>query len=409
MSDFSLKMRRSDLLGLAYGALGTVFVQVGGQLYGSELLALTMVMLVGPLTIVRTTPALNSILAGYGILLVGLAFADLVNGSRTGDAIRGAANVIFAASNMLFLTYIFRRSTRAILFVLFGQGLSRLIGADATQEFLVLDNSNAFKARIVPILTPMILIAGYHLTKSKPAVAIWALFATGVLFILLEARSKGLVIILGVTAVVLLRTKFKPGQKVFVVAAVLALSYLLYVVYVIDVLATPSLSNSYTQLSRAANPYNPLSLLAEGRSEALVSLAAIWEQPIIGRGSWARDVTGRFSEMMSAIRGLTSVYYSPYIVGHSVVLTAWMWGGLLGLGGILIVGYSIFRRGLRVLAVPTPLQTVIAILFMDFVWNFLFSPFGHIRTSFPIIGAYILANAPEGFRRRSVRPNGVRT
>lgn len=401
MSESGLKIRRSDLLGFAYGALGTVFIQVGGQLYGSELLGLIMVMLVGPLTIVRTSPALNAVVAGYGLLLVGLAIADVANGSRTSDAIRGAGNVMFAATNLLFLTYVFRRSTRAILFVLFGQSMSHLIGADATAEFLVLENSNDFKARIVPILTPLILIAAYHLMKVKPAVAIGALFLTGLIFVPLEARSKGLVIILGATTVLLLRTRFRRGQKLFAVAMVLGLGYMLYVAYVNDVLSTPSTTNSYLQLSKAANPYNPFSLLAEGRAESLVALAAIGESPILGHGSWARDLTGKFSALRAQLMEQSVVYHSPFIPAHSVILTAWMWGGLLGLAGILIVWWSIFRNGLRLIATRSPYQIVIAVLFVDFIWNSIFSPFGHVRTSFPVIGAFVIANALAFAPRRA--------
>lgn len=404
MSDLGLKIRRSDLMGLAYGAMGTVFIQVGGQLYGSELLALGVVLLVGPLTIVRNTPALNPIVLGYGILLVGLALADLANGSRTSDAIRGAGNVIFAATNVLFLTYVFRRSPRAILFVLLGQSLSRVIGVDATQEFLTLESSNDFKARIVPMLTPLVLIAGYHLMKIKPTAAIWALFATGLLYVLLEARSMGLVLLLGATTMLLVRTKFRARQKFFVVGVVLGLGYMLYVFYVNDVLSKPSTSNSYVQLSQAANPYNPFSLLAEGRAESIVALAAIEESPILGRGSWARDLTGKFSALLAKLKQQTVVYHSPFIAAHSVVLTAWMWGGLLGLAGILVVWWGIFRNGLRLVAMRSPYQLVVAVLFVDFIWNSIFSPFGHIRTSFPVIGAFILASAPAFVSRRRADP-----
>ncbi|MEC7760319.1 MAG: hypothetical protein VX874_00225 [Pseudomonadota bacterium] len=409
MSDNVLTIRRSDLLGFAYGALGTVFIQVGGQLYGSELLALTLIILVGPLTIIRATPALNSILAGYAILMVGLAFADLANGSRTSDAIRGAANVLFAAANLFFLTHVFQRSTRAILFVLLGQSLSHVIGADATQEFLTLENSNDFKARIVPVLTPLVLIASYRLMRIKPALAITALFSTGLLYLLLEARSKGVVLMGGTAIVLLYRARFKRGQKVFVVAAGLALVYGLYVIYVNDVLSTPSSANSYMQLSRASNPYNPFSLLAEGRSESIVALAAIEEHPIVGRGSWARDLTGKYNALFAQLKGQSVIYQSPFIVSHSVILTAWMWGGLLGLAGIMIVWWSIFRKGLRLIVTPSPYQLIIAVLFVDFVWHSIFSPFGHIRTSFPVIGAFIIAYAPALAPRKANLQASVRS
>jgi hypothetical protein len=78
---------------------------------------------------------------------------------------------------------------------------------------------------------------------------------------------------------------------------------------------------------------------------------------------------------------------------HSVVLGPWMWGGIIGFISILLVGLTMLHMFFVTFRVNFFLSPVISIYFSDSIWNFLFSPIGHIRTSYPFIISLLLTAA----------------
>ena len=122
-----------------------------------------------------------------------------------------------------------------------------------------------------------------------------------------------------------------------------------------------------------------LNFLQSGRVESLVSTQAIWDSPILGHGSWARDA--KYSAML--VERLQESGYEvegnrnekDLIPSHSYLLGSWVEAGL---GGglfwvyVLWLGTAAFYRTLAGAEPYTPL-IVFTILFL--VWEILFSPF----------------------------------
>ena len=75
---------------------------------------------------------------------------------------------------------------------------------------------------------------------------------------------------------------------------------------------------------------------------------------------------------------------------HSVVLGSWMWGGIIGFIGILLIGLTMLRMFFITFRVNFFLSPIISIYFVESIWHFLFSPIGHIRTSYPFVIALLL-------------------
>ena len=87
-----------------------------------------------------------------------------------------------------------------------------------------------------------------------------------------------------------------------------------------------------------------------------------------------------------------------------MILTSWLWGGVLGVLGISMVIYGALRRCKDIVFLES-LFPVAAVLLADFVWNAMFSPIGHIRTTFPVIlGLIVCAHAA---REAIWRPNEI--
>jgi hypothetical protein len=131
------------------------------------------------------------------------------------------------------------------------------------------------------------------------------------------------------------------------------------------------------------NPYNPITFLAAARTDVVVALAAIQEVPIVGRGSWAGDESGRFSEMFSDLQESSAVTYWGFIRSHSIIFTAWLWGGVLSLLGAILMGWLASTTFLKALKINSSASVIAVVLGVDLFWNYFFSPFGHIRTSVP--------------------------
>ncbi len=391
------------LLGFAYGATSNLHVQFHGQLYLSEIVALGALVLAGGIGPMARSRALGAVAAGYGLMLFGLVLADIANAGSAANALRGWANTGFALVNVLFLAAILHRDLRALSCVLLGMAAARLLSVDAMAlASAALDGGNAFKVRVVPVATPLLLVLSHRLARRSAAAAEGLLLAAAALYLLSGARSMGLVLGLAALWAFVQRVPVRGGQRLAFCAVLPLAGYALYAAYVDHVLAGGVAGNAFDQLMRAANPYNPLSLLAQGRSEIRVALAAIAEAPVLGHGSWAQDTGGRFAVMWADMLGRDTVVYVPRIVAHSVVLTAWLWGGIAGAIGIALVVGTVIRCGASAMRAQTAWRPVIAVLVVDFLWNACFSPVGHLRTSFPlaIAASLVLAARPGDARGR---------
>lgn len=167
-------------------------------------------------------------------------------------------------------------------------------------------------------------------------------------------------------------------------------AYLAYVQYTLSF--NPDGHNG-KQLQRTENPYNPLDLLLQGRSEWLVIPAAIAENPLFGWGSWAEDKSSYFS-ILRAQRldeEISSSVIKNYIPAHSLIGSAWVWSGLLGFAAMLWFLRIIWTISLRLPGSRSPLLPAVIFLLFLLFWHYFFSPPMHVRISFPITLAALIA------------------
>jgi O-antigen ligase len=128
-----------------------------------------------------------------------------------------------------------------------------------------------------------------------------------------------------------------------------------------------------------------LNLLVAGRTESLGSTQAIVDSPILGHGSWARDMT-YVQDMLSKLQeagieseGGEGYYGGDVIPTHSHLLGAWVEAGILG---AVFWFWALWLAICAVYAaIRAPFSTTSFIVFigLSLVWDIFFSPFAHQR------------------------------
>jgi hypothetical protein len=120
-------------------------------------------------------------------------------------------------------------------------------------------------------------------------------------------------------------------------------------------------------------------VLLGGRSDLLASSAAIWDSPILGHGSWAKDpfygalLVNSMEDL--GYEDATSGLEGDLIPSHSYFFGAWVESGIIGAifwGWVLwFVAGALFRASGR-----EPLFPFFAFVGIFVIWNVLFSPYG---------------------------------
>jgi len=121
-----------------------------------------------------------------------------------------------------------------------------------------------------------------------------------------------------------------------------------------------------------------------GRSAILGSMPAIYDSPILGHGSWARDpiyVLAQLEAMAAMGYENTSEIQNEeleegYVPAHSYLFGAWVEAGVVGAifwGWVWVLGAKAL---LRVYSSNIVLLPLVAFCVISLAWDNLFSPFG---------------------------------
>lgn len=172
---------------------------------------------------------------------------------------------------------------------------------------------------------------------------------------------------------------------------------LLYVayalIYVPNILNGNISGGNTDQLKAMENPYNPIGLLMIGRADSVVPFLAFLDKPLTGWGYFTPDPHGVYHRMVmdmhtDEVITLDFLASTP-IPGHSG------WGYLSCSYGILgfIICFLIVRKTFGCLFKSFVVHDKYLLyrisVFIGFLWNFLFSPLAHFKTSPQAIAAVI--------------------
>jgi hypothetical protein len=153
--------------------------------------------------------------------------------------------------------------------------------------------------------------------------------------------------------------------------------------------------------SQATGAYG---LLLGGRSEALVSIPAILDAPILGHGSWAKDCD--YASLLVELKRELGYFAGDeneecLIPAHSHLLGAWVESGILGALFWAWVLSVVVRALLQSFVFRQRLSPLIAFVGFLLIWDILFSPYGASRrfvTPFFVIVMMICVQAFRSIR-----------
>jgi hypothetical protein len=390
-------MSKSKFLSLLY-SLGTRFyIVVVGQLMIAEILAFISLPLINFQKLFANNKDLKIVVISLVYFLIFQVFSDVINESDSVDYLRGWAVILFAIISTIFLTKQFSTNKYSIIYYLLGIFLVRLFFGEGELNLSIQEeNSNYFKVRFVGFISPGVIITSFILfTRNFKRSAILLFLGYSLVCFSLDARSTGIIflisfIFLYIKYLGIYLTRFRLLGYGFFISISLFLGYIYYVGLVLN--SDFGGSNAQNQLNAASNPYNPFELLYSGRKEVFVSFYAIADKPILGHGSWAKDLDGKYGRLLVSL-STNSQYDKDFIPSHSIIFSSWLYAGVFGVLSLGYVFFILFRSVLfhykyRIFDSYTLILIVIS---FEMLWHMFFSPFGLLRVSFPFFASLVIS------------------
>jgi len=377
------------------GAVGRVSVNVIGELYITEL----MLGVAGVILVARSGKMLFRGSAGWLFLfgtlwLLSQVFTDFYRTTPFEDWTRGWAKIIFFLIDFGGLILLTKLRMDRILIFFAGFACSYLLQSlffpdygQAGGEFV--DGMWKFGLSAFFDLGAAVLSASPMLPRLLGASGEFIPLATmGIVNLVLNSRGAFGVAMAAVAFGMLkrffdlwpgFRAKLTPLTFAILIGGGGVFSRAMFAIY--ETAAANDWLGQAAKGKYEAQTAGQLNLFQAGRTESLASTQAIADSPIIGHGSWAKDVyyvaimVDRLEAAGIKVEG--DPYGEGLIPTHSHVLGSWVEAGMMG-GLFWIVVFILtivaLYRSLKVKEVP---GTFAAFVLISLLWSIPFSPFAN--------------------------------
>ncbi len=378
-----------DILVFLIPCLRFIQVRIVGRLSGSDILvALVFLCLALRLRIRIETLAGKVLLFLCTLWLVSQCVTDIVRHSAFADYARGWSNIGMTIAYLAVLwTLLYGRPERIAIY---GWGL-------VTGSFLTFFINPSEAMTSFPwkfgIANPLTLAIFLLISRKefRSNVAIAGSFAAGIMNIVMGSRSVGgvcLIAAIYLLATVQLRRRGTGSAKISARTMIaIAISVIVGVFGILWLYGKAAGNGSLGEDARAkyeqqsAGRYG---IILGGRMDVLGAFFAIYDSPILGHGSWAKDPT----YLLEQQQALALMDYQVendvtpeeleegLIPSHSYILGAWVDAGILGALFWGAAGYLVVKRLARVHPPAVSLLPVISFLAISLLWDIMFSPYG---------------------------------
>ena len=413
----------ADVVVFLIPCLQFVRITVIGVLNGSDmaLLAVFLYLAVrGRLRIATAVGKWTLILCSFW--LASQCVTDIVRHSAFADYARGWSNIGLTFVTLAVLwTLLYGRTQRLVFFgwgLVVGNVLLFLINppkalVGASEEF-------AWKF----VYAYSVSLGLFLIASRKEFRGLWPItlaVVIGAINILLGSRSMGGVCLAAALYLLVThvsrgegagRSKLKAGT-----AVALAASILLSVAGVLwgyGRAASSGILGADAEQKYERESSGKYGVLLGGRTELLASLPAIYDSPILGHGSWAKDpsyIIGQHRALLllgyRAVGKLVTLDELRYglIPAHSYLFQAWVDAGILGAvfwGWILLLTARVIMR-----VNPTTTELLPGVSFLAFLllWTIPFSPYGTDgRLTFPYTLVMLMTFTDMAFHKAARAP-----
>jgi hypothetical protein len=385
-----------DVLTFMIPCLMFVKINAIGVLIGSDLLLLFAFIYLafrGKLQI--SSPLAKRFVVLCSLWLVSQIVTDIVRRSAFVDYARGWSNIGLTLVNFAVIcTLVYGRRRRIVLYgwgVVVGNVLTLIFVRDEVVA------SDPWKFGLsYPVTLAVFLIASRKNCRGHWPITLSALIGTVNLG--LGYRSEGgfcLAAALYLLVARSLQRKYagKPKLKLRTVAVIAAslIAGVLGAYWAYAYAAATGILGEEARVKFAEQSSGKYGVLLGGRSELLGSIPAIYDSPILGHGSWAKDLKYLIiREEAMALLGYRNANAIPrqdivsgIIQTHSYFFGAWVDAGILGAVFWAWVWVMVLKVLMRVYPPKFVLPVMVPWMAFELLWAILFSPYG--------VGARIIA------------------
>ena len=387
--------RKSSLLTFVYGFFTKIVFDFIGKLFFSEILSVLLIPFINFRFLFKKYKGLFTILICFLTLFVFQIFSDIFNNSLQSDYLRGWASLLISFISIIVFIHFFDRNKKNIITYLFSLFIANILFGEVEISLdNISENSNYYKVRVMPFINIGVLLLSFYIHKKKGLKFIFFLFFFFSFFsFLMDARSSGVIFLISSLLIYIkikniIFTKFKILKLSL---AFLGISYFFFIAYVYSVknLNFGGL-NSKNQIALMNNQNNPFGLLGAGRGELLIAFIAIADKPLFGHGSWAKDKTGKYHSLQELTLN-KKIEDRGFIPNHSLLFGSWLYSGFFGFLSLLFIFRLVLFKYFKIfsLNINDSLFPVLTFLVVRFCWDIFFSPYNQLRTSFPLVIAFV--------------------
>ncbi|MBU3637566.1 hypothetical protein [Polynucleobacter sp. es-MAR-4] len=309
--------------------------------------------------------------------LICQALSDLINLSNVNDLLRGNFKIIlFIFYFIVFYFLIVADKINSIILLcglIFGLFLSFLFSPN---QFAINGDYWKFGVGYASTLAIFLFISVYKFPYTSLIYIILA-------FVNIYLGYRSLALVCLACSVYQISLKYNFIKFQFNIKNIIKLVFLLISIFISAASYNYLASSGYLGFEQqfkyqfqTTGKYGPL---IGARPELLGSIHAILDEPVLGHGSWARNVKYKEllkEEVVTAGYGDHGITEDDLIPSHSYLFGAWVESGVMGAIFWLYIVFLIFR-GFRINRfAPDSYCSLYPFLATWLLWNILFSPFG---------------------------------
>lgn len=399
--------RGADVFCLVLGVTTSFSVHLVGDLYMAETLLALAFPILAILRIRRALrPELKMIYVLMGFWLLGLIVADAYNHTPITDRMRGMALIVFFAINLFGMSMLLGHNEKRKMLYFSGLAFGAL-AAVKLQPYAAAEEYPWKFGYATGTIMVVMLVSSYFYSRRKLLIS--GLLIPGICAVNLILNYRGPVLDLLVTLVLVypIVPERLGGIQILPRSQAVRLLVLLALAIgageaaggLVNFVTRAGYVNEDAQAKNEAQAKTG-NLLLGGRPEFAIGLQAALDSPIIGHGSWAKDL--KYFEMLHDAMVESGMYGEQrgdidqeadgLIPGHSHIVTAWVWAGIAGPIFWLYVAWFVCRGMAQIAVARPPLAPFYMFSFIGMFWDILFSPFAANRRFTEAVMIVVLAD-----------------
>ena len=375
-------------------ALWFIEVKIVGRLFLVEIVYLAIavrVFLTDFNQRILSSPFMRRLLLLWLCWFIVQMFTDWYRGTPFFDYARGWAKILFFGTNTIALYALIRNEERRLILFLAAFAVGGILKTFVIPSKFFVGGSLWKFGFGGPVIMLLMLIS---VRLRNWIYAPLMLIALGILNLFFDSRSSALVCIAAATMTFIAHfCQFAREQFVFEgkfvpkIPTIIAIVFVgvTFLWYFYGLSGRYDIGINVGQRHFKGDARNPL----YGRLIIVSGIRAVLDSPIIGHGSWARDMKYvYYLQDLKARLGLTGgPITSDHIPTHSFIIGGWVEAGIVGGIFWIFVFYNTVKALIRMVLYNYQLTPVFSFLLIGLSWSILFSPFafsGRISVAFKV-------------------------